>query len=130
MGVGLGQAIASALVHPNPGCVAVMGDSAFGFSGMEYEVVCRYRLPIVVVIINNNGIGPMNPAEWLSAEGSTDARLKHPAKSLTPACHYEKFAEVSGGTGFFVATADELEKAFAAVVAKRPFEPTIINCMI
>merc|ERR1719478_220521 len=53
MGVGMGQAIASALVCPNPGCVAVMGDSAFGFSGMEMEVVCRLQLPVIVVIINN-----------------------------------------------------------------------------
>merc|ERR1712242_394452 len=63
MGVGLGQSIAGALVHPDPGTVAVLGDSAFGFSGMELEVVCRLQLPVVIVIINNNGIGPMNPAD-------------------------------------------------------------------
>merc|ERR1712157_619437 len=61
MGVGFGQTMASALVNPNPGCVAVFGDSAFGFSGMEFETVCRYQLPVVVIIINNNGIGAMNP---------------------------------------------------------------------
>merc|ERR1719411_1854945 len=70
MGVGLGQAIAGALCHPNPGCVAVMGDSAFGFSGMELEVVCRLELPVVIVVINNNGIGPMNPAEFTEGPGT------------------------------------------------------------
>ena len=56
MGVGLGFAIAAALVHPNRRVVCVEGDSAFGFSGMELETACRYKLPITFVIINNNGI--------------------------------------------------------------------------
>lgn len=130
MGVGMGQAIAAALCQPNPGCVAVLGDSAFGFSGMELEVVTRLKLPVVVVIINNNGIGPMNPAEWGKADGDTAKRLRHPAKSLTPACRYERMAESFGCKGVFVSTADELQSAFSAAVAKKPFEPTVINCMI
>ena len=57
MGVGLAQAIAAQVVHPDRKVVCIEGDSAFGFSGMEVETACRYRLPIVFVIINNNGIG-------------------------------------------------------------------------
>jgi len=129
MEVGLGQAIASALVCPDPGCVAVMGDSAFGFSGMELEVVCRLELPVVIVVINNNGIGPMNPAEFAEGTG-TAKRLAHPAKSLTPACRYDGMAQALGATGVFVATADELEAAFSRAVSARPFKPTLINCMI
>jgi hypothetical protein len=56
MGVGLGFAIAAAVVHPGKKIVAIEGDSAFGFSGLELEVACRFKLPIVVIIINNNGI--------------------------------------------------------------------------
>lgn len=41
MGVGLGYAIAAAVTHPERGVVAVEGDSAFGFSGMECETICR-----------------------------------------------------------------------------------------
>merc|ERR1712194_136590 len=129
MGVGLGQAIAAALVSPNPGCVAVIGDSAFGFSGMELEVVARLNLPVVIVIINNNGIGPMNPTEF--GEGSdTGKRLAYPAKSLTPECHYEGMATAFGATGVFCQTADELEAAFTKAMATKPFKPTVINCMI
>lgn len=64
MGVGMGQAIAGAIATPQSGCVFVAGDSAFGFSAMEFEVVTRYNLPVIVVIINNNGIGPWNPDEF------------------------------------------------------------------
>jgi len=56
MGVGLGFCIAAKAIHPEKRVIAVMGDSAFGFSGMEFETATRYNLPIVVIIINNNGI--------------------------------------------------------------------------
>ena len=61
MGVGFGFAIAAAVVHPDKRVVAIEGDSAFGFSAMELEVACRFKLPIVVIIINNNGIYQVRP---------------------------------------------------------------------
>jgi len=36
--------------------IAIEGDSAFGFSGMEVETICRYNLPVCVVVFNNNGV--------------------------------------------------------------------------
>eukprot|EP00924_Labyrinthula_sp_SR-Ha-C_P009382 augustus_masked-scaffold_2-processed-gene-22.47-mRNA-1 protein AED:0.07 eAED:0.07 QI:0/-1/0/1/-1/1/1/0/579 len=126
MGVGAGQAIASALVNPLPGCVFVAGDSAFGFSAMEFEVVTRYQLPVVVVIINNNGIGPFNVDEY----DENESRFNHPAKSLAPQTRYEKIAEAFGAVGKFVSTADDLEVAVKEALSFRPFKPTIINCMI
>ena len=58
MGVGMGFVIAAAVVHPDKPIVSVSGDSAFGFSGMEMETVCRYQLPVKIVVFNNGGIGP------------------------------------------------------------------------
>jgi oxalyl-CoA decarboxylase len=55
MGIGMGFAIAAAIETGKP-VLAVEGDSAFGFSGMEVETICRYNLPVCVVIFNNNGI--------------------------------------------------------------------------
>ena len=57
MGVGLGFAIAAAVTNPDQRVVMVQGDSAFGFSGMEFETMCRYQLPVIIVVLNNNGIG-------------------------------------------------------------------------
>ncbi|MDA1077031.1 MAG: thiamine pyrophosphate-binding protein, partial [Proteobacteria bacterium] len=57
MGIGLGFTIAAAVVHPDKPIIAVQGDSAFGFSGMELETACRYKLPIKIVVLNNGGIG-------------------------------------------------------------------------
>src|SRR5437016_629470 len=55
MGIGMGYAIGAAVVSGKP-VVAIEGDSALGFSGMEIGTVCRYHLPIVTVVFNNGGI--------------------------------------------------------------------------
>ena len=55
MGIGMGAAIAAA-VETGEHVLAVEGDSAFGFSGMEIETICRYNLPVCIVVFNNNGI--------------------------------------------------------------------------
>ena len=55
MGIGMGFSIAAAVETGKP-VLAVEGDSAFGFSGIEIETICRYNLPVCVVVFNNNGI--------------------------------------------------------------------------
>ncbi len=119
MGVGLGFAIAAAAVHPDKKVVAVEGDSAFGFSGMEVEVACRYSLPITFIIINNNGIG--------GGPGKLDpARI--PPTAYTPNARYERISEAFGGKGYFVETPAELGPALVEALAAPV--PTIVNIMI
>jgi len=119
MGVGLPYAIAAAAVHPDKRVVAIEGDSAFGFSGMEVEVACRYNLPIVFVVVNNNGISG-GPSEL-------DPNFIPPS-SLLPNAHYERVIEAFGGLGFFCEKPDEirpaLEKAFESG------KPCVVNIMI
>ena len=55
MGIGMGYAIGASVTSGSP-VVAIEGDSAFGFSGMEIETICRYNLPVTIVIFNNGGI--------------------------------------------------------------------------
>ena len=57
MGIGIGQLFAAGVVHPDQRIVAIEGDAAFGFSGMEMEAVIRYGLPVTCIVVNNNGIG-------------------------------------------------------------------------
>ncbi len=55
MGVGMGYCVAAAVTTKQQ-VIAIEGDSAFGFSGMEVETICRYNLPVCIVIMNNNGV--------------------------------------------------------------------------
>ena len=118
MGVGPGFAIAAAVVHPGRRVFCVEGDSAFGFSGMEVETACRYRLPITFVVLNNNGIG--------SGEAELGDRV--PPHVYTPNARYDRIIEAFGGTGFFVNTPAELTQALRA--AAHATMPTLINVMI
>lgn len=120
MGVGLGQAIAAAVTNPGKRVVNVQGDSAFGFSGMDIETLCRYRLPVTTIIINNNGIGG-GPSESLPPE-------KMPPGAYLPNARYDKLADAFGGKGFFVTEADQLEPALREALAHDM--PTIVNIMI
>jgi 2-hydroxyacyl-CoA lyase 1 len=119
MGVGLGQAIAAAAVHPDKKILCIEGDSAFGFSGMEVETAARYGMNITFIIINNNGIG-----------GGPDELdpTKVPPSAYTPSAHYEKMAEIYGGKGFFVTKPEELEPVLKEAMSTP--KPSIVNIMI
>lgn len=120
MGVGLGFAIAAAVVHPDRKIICVEGDSAFGFSGMEVETACRYGMNITFVIVNNNGIGMGVP--------ELDPERPIPPMAYTPKARYEKMIEGFGGRGFFAETPDEYASALKE--ALRIATPTIVNVAI
>jgi 2-hydroxyacyl-CoA lyase 1 len=119
MGVGLGFALAAAVVHPDRKVVAVEGDSAFGFSGMEVEVACRHNLPITFIIINNNGI----------TIGASEIDPQNiPPSIYTINARYEKIIEAFGGKGYFVTSVGELGPAIRSAI-ENP-KPCIVNVMI
>ena len=120
MGIGMGFAIAAA-VETGKRVLAVEGDSAFGFSGMEVETICRYNLPVCVVVFNNNGIyrgTDVNPT------GGSDAATTVFVKDA----RYEKLMEAFGGVGVRVTTPDELSRAVNEAMDSG--KPTLINAVI
>jgi len=120
MGIGMGFAIAAAIETGKP-VLAVEGDSAFGFSGMEVETICRYNLPVCVVVFNNNGIyrgTDVNPT------GGSDVAPMVFVKDA----RYDKMMEAFGGVGVRVTTPDELKRAVDAAMDSG--KPTLINAVI
>ncbi|PSC68564.1 2-hydroxyacyl-lyase [Micractinium conductrix] len=134
MGVGLGYAIAAAVTQPERNVVAVEGDSAFGFSGMEVETICRYNLPVCVLVMNNGGIygGDRREAALREAAQKGLAAGGWPADppptAFVPEARYHLLAEAFGGSGVQVATAEELQAALRAALASR--QPTLLNVML
>jgi oxalyl-CoA decarboxylase len=120
MGIGMGFAVAAAVVTGKP-VIAVEGDSAFGFSGMEVETICRYNLPICVVVFNNNGIYKGTDK---NAGSSGD-----PAPTVfVKKARYEMMMQAFGGVGVVANNPAELEKALTEAVASG--RPTLINAII
>ena len=120
MGVGMGTAIAAAVETGNS-VLAIEGDSAFGFSGMEIETVCRYDLPICVVVFNNGGI---YRGTDLNLAGTDDVATTVFVKGA----RYDKLIEAFGGAGINVMSPDELSRAVNAAMDSR--KPTLINAII
>jgi oxalyl-CoA decarboxylase len=119
MGIGMGYSIAAAVETGQP-VVAIEGDSAFGFSGMEIETICRYRLPVTVVILNNGGV-------YRGDEATTGAADPAPTV-LNAGARHELLAEAFGGTGYHVATPTELEAALTEALASKG--PALIDCQL
>jgi oxalyl-CoA decarboxylase len=120
MGIGMGFAIAAAIETGKP-VLAVEGDSAFGFCGMEVETICRYRLPVCVVVFNNDGIyrgTDVNPS------GGPDVATTVFVKGA----RYDKIIEAFGGVGANVTTPDELKRAVNEALDSG--KPTLINAVI
>ncbi|MFO1302668.1 MAG: oxalyl-CoA decarboxylase [Burkholderiales bacterium] len=120
MGIGMGYCVAAAVVTGQQ-VIAVEGDSAFGFSGMETETICRYNLPVCIVIMNNNGV--YRGDEKNTAGGDDPSPLV-----FVKDARYEKMMEAFGGVGVHVTTPDALRKAMEEAIRSR--RPTLINAVI
>lgn len=120
MGIGMGYAIGAAVVSGKP-VVAIEGDSAFGFSGMELETICRYELPVTTIIFNNNGVyrgTDVNPT------GGKDVAPTVFVKNA----RYDKMIEAFGGIGYHVTSPEELTRALSEAIAAG--KPALINAVI
>lgn len=120
MGIGMGFAVAAAVTTGKP-VIAIEGDSAFGFSGMEVETICRYNLPVCVIVFNNNGVyrgTDVNPS------GSGDVA----PTVFVKGARYDKMMEAFGGVGVHATTPEELRKALHEALANG--KPTLINAVI
>ncbi|KAH8647727.1 thiamine pyrophosphate enzyme, N-terminal TPP binding domain-containing protein [Xylariales sp. PMI_506] len=149
MGVGLPYAIAAYEAYNGPGSgprddntqkqkkiVAIEGDSAFGFSGMEVETMARFGMDVLIFVVNNGGIyfGDSNSADdWarkqvatVKNDGSGGGGLR--SWALGWEVGYHKFAEACGGKGYLVRTPEELKTA--TVEGFHAKVPVIVNVII
>ena len=122
MGVGLGQAIAAAVVHPDRPVIHLSGDSAIGFSGMEMETLCRYNFPVKIVVLNNGGIGPGMP------EIPDNPMMNMKPNSLIWGARYDRVMEAFGGKGFFVEDPKDIRGALDEAMNHRG--PALVNIVL
>ena len=120
MGIGMGFAVAAAVESGQP-VIAIEGDSAFGFSGMEVETICRYNLPVCIVIMNNNGV---YRGDEVNVTGGKDPS----PLVFVKGARYEKLMEAFGGVGVLANTPAELRTAMEEAIKSR--KPTLINAVI
>ena len=119
MGVGMGYCVAAAVTTKQQ-VIAVEGDSAFGFSGMEVETICRYDLPVCIVVMNNNGVYKGTDKDPTGRDPAPTVFVKN--------ARYDKLMEAFGGVGVNATTPAELRKAMEEAIRSK--KPTLINAVI
>jgi len=119
MGVGMGQAIAAA-IETGHRVLAIEGDSAFGFCGMEVETICRYDLPVCIVVFNNGGIYRGTDVNAGGSDPATTVFVK--------GARYDTMMEAFGGVGVQAESPDALKQAVEAALASG--KPTLVNAVI
>ena len=120
LGAGPGQAIGAKVAHPDRQVCLLLGDGAFGFSGMEFDTMARHGLGVVGVM-GNNGIWALehHPMKFLYGYSV--------AAELRPETPYEQMVESLGCDGILVREPSELRPAL-----ERAFEsgrPTLVNVL-
>ena len=125
MGIGMGFAIAAAVETGKP-VLAIEGDSAFGFSGMEVETICRYDLPVCVVVFNNDGI---YRGDGVNTAGGTDPATTGFVGRAKSARYDRMIEALRRRRRQRATTPDELKRAVdeASAIRRRP---TLINAVI
>ncbi len=120
MGMGMGSAIGAA-VATGKSVVAIEGDSAFGFSGMDFSTICRYKLPVTVCVFNNGGIynGIGVPLDKTSDPAPT---------TLDVHARYDRLGDAFGAKTYYVTTPAEYEAALAEAIASKT--PALIDVQL
>jgi acetolactate synthase-1/2/3 large subunit len=120
LGAGPGYALAAKLARPDRQVVLLLGDGAFGFSGMEFDTLARHGVDVVGVM-GNNGIWALEKHPMESLYGYSVAA------DLRPETRYDLMVEALGGHGALVRSPDELrpalERAFSAG------KPALVNVL-
>jgi oxalyl-CoA decarboxylase len=119
MGIGMGYAVAAAIETGKP-VLCVEGDSAFGFSGMEIETICRYKLPVCIVVFNNDGIYRGTDVNSAGSDPAPTVFVK--------GARYDKLIEAFGGVGVNATSPDELKRAVNTAMDSG--KPTLINAVL
>jgi acetolactate synthase-1/2/3 large subunit len=120
LGSGPGYALAAKLAHPDRQVCLLLGDGAFGFSGLEFDTLVRHGVPVVAVM-GNNGIWALekHPMEFLYGYSV--------AADLQPGCRYDRVVEALGGHGELVERPDELRPALERAFASG--RPALVNVL-
>ena len=120
LGAGPGQAIGAKLAHLERQVCLLLGDGAFGFSGMEFDTMARHRLPIVAVM-GNNGIWALehHPMKFLYGYSL--------AAELRPETRYDEVVSALGCHGELVRSPDELRPALDRAFASG--KPALVNVL-
>ena len=105
--------------HP---VVCITGDAGFGYTAMEVETLSKYRMPVIVIVYNNNAWGT-----WTGSRGNSKTLCLH---LFQENLRYDKIGEALGAHGEYVTRPEEFRAALerSYQIAVKESRPSVINC--
>ena len=111
MGFGMGASIGAQMGNPKAVVFNIAGDGSFGMDCNEFATAVNFKLPIKVIVMNNNALGMVRQWQSLFYEG------RYAETTLNRATDFVKLAEAFGGTGFRVEKPEELQEILEKALA-------------
>ena len=111
MGFGMGASIGAQMGNPKAVVFNIAGDGSFGMDCNEFATAVNFKLPVKVIVMNNNALGMVRQWQSLFYEG------RYAETTLNRATDFVKLAEAFGGTGFRVEKPEELQEILEKALA-------------
>ena len=111
MGFGMGASIGAQIGNPKAVVFNIAGDGSFGMDCNEFATAVNFKLPVKVIVMNNNALGMVRQWQSLFYEG------RYAETTLNRATDFVKLAEAFGGTGFRVEKPEELQEILEKALA-------------
>ncbi|CXI63422.1 acyl-CoA synthetase, putative [Plasmodium berghei] len=139
MGISMNAAISASLENKNNIIFSILGDSSFGFTCNEIETICRLKLKIVIIIINNNGIygtrdfeiNPKIEIKYINNKTFDPQFYLNNPSALYHFSKYENYITAHGGYGAFIDSKEELIKQMTYITSdKFDHFPVLLNILV
>ena len=111
MGFGMGASIGAQVANPKAVVFNIAGDGSFGMDCNEFATAVNFKIPVKVIVMNNNALGMVRQWQSLFYEG------RYAETTLNRATDFVKLAEAFGGTGFRVEKPEELQEILEKALA-------------
>ena len=111
MGFGMGASIGAQVGNPKAVVFNIAGDGSFGMDCNEFATAVNFKIPVKVIVMNNNALGMVRQWQSLFYEG------RYAETTLNRATDFVKLAEAFGGTGFRVEKPEELQEVLEKALA-------------
>ena len=111
MGFGMGASIGAQVANPKAVVFNIAGDGSFGMDCNEFATAVNFKIPVKVIVMNNNALGMVRQWQSLFYE------CRYAETTLNRATDFVKLAEAFGGTGFRVEKPEELQEVLEKALA-------------
>lgn len=122
MGYGLGAAIGAQIGNPTKRVINIAGDGCFKMNLIECATLVNYKLPVIILLIDNNVLGMVRQWQTLFFD------KRYASTNLNHQTNFIGLAEDFGMKGYEISHIDQVEDILQKALAQEG--PVLVHCKI